>query len=266
MQAGYCSTFRTLAGYNAFTAEHVPHRARGAVLMCAPFLEERLFCRPVLRNLADALMDMGWHAMRMDPPGEGDSEGELSEVGLDDALAQIQQAATLLRERVSGPLVLVGLRWGASLALASAVRTGADRVIAVEPLLSGEDYLQQLLRQNLTTQMATWGRVRENRETLLSQSSRGEAINVQGFELGPRLIRDMRNFQVRQDGAVPRALLIRCAPAMEPPPQWQAWLSDDQVEFAAVEVRPFWFEPKHYDPFQAPLRDMILTRMREWYS
>lgn len=266
MQAGYCSTFRALAGYNAFTAEHVPHRAQGAVLICAPFLEERLFCRPVLRNLADALMDAGWHTMRMDPPGEGDSEGDLCEVGLDDALAQIQQAATLLRERVKGPLVLVGLRWGASLALASARGTEAERVIAVEPLLSGEDYLQQLLRQNLTTQMATWGRVRENREALLDQSKRGEVVNVQGFELGPRLIRDMRKFRVRQADDAARALLVRCAPDGSPPPSWQAWLGHDQVEFAAVPVRPFWFDPRHYDPFQAPLRDMILTRMQEWYS
>src|SRR5690606_39670222 len=82
MQApGYHSAFWPVENHRLFVMEQVPVTARGAVLMCAPFLEERLFCRRVLRNLALSLADAGWHVLRFDSAGEGDSEGELFDVG-----------------------------------------------------------------------------------------------------------------------------------------------------------------------------------------
>lgn len=264
MQSGYHSGFRVSGGYHLFTVEHVPVAPRGAVLMCAPFLEERLFCRPVMKSLAEHLMNAGWHVLRFDPPGEGDSDGDLARVGIEECLDQAQRLALWLRNRAPGPLVLLGVRWGATLALQLADRVGAAGVIAVEPLLDGEAYLQRLLRQNLATQLAARGRVTMDRKALLACSAGGECIEVQGFALGPRLVAELRAFTAT-DVAPPRTLLIHCdATGAGAPPAWRGLMTRDGVTYRPLAVAPFWFEPAIHDPVQPALRDTIAATLGEW--
>jgi hypothetical protein len=265
MQApGYHSAFWPVENHRLFVMEQVPVSARGAVLICAPFLEERLFCRRVLRNLAISLADAGWHVLRFDSAGEGDSEGELLDVGALTTQQHIKLLAGMLRNKVSGPLVLVGLRWGANQALA--LNGIADALVAIEPLASGEDYLQQLLRQNLTTQMACHGAIRMNREALLAASAAGEAVNVQGYELGPGLVSEMRQFDLPETLGVTKAALLRCAGSGAVPPVWQQCLARWQVRHVPLDTRPFWFEPRLHDPVQAPVNKAVMDCLAEWFA
>lgn len=265
MQApGYHSAFWLVENHRLFVMEQVPVTARGAVLICAPFLEERLFCRRVLRNLALSLADAGWHVLRFDSAGEGDSEGDLLEVGAFATQRHISVLAERLREKVNGPLVLVGLRWGANQALAQ--DKVADALVAIEPLASGEDYLQQLLRQNLTTQMACHGAVRMNREALLAASAAGESVNVQGYELGPSMVAEMRQFDLPETLAVTRAALLRCAGGGTVPPVWQQCLARWPARHVPLDTRPFWFEPRVHDPLQVSLNTAVMDCLAEWFA
>lgn len=261
---GYHSAFWPVEDYRLFVMEQVPVQARGAVLICAPFLEERLFCRRVLRNLAISLADAGWHVLRFDSAGEGDSEGELLNVGATTTQNHIGALAGMLRDKVKGPLVLVGLRWGANQALA--LNAVADALVAIEPLTSGEDYLQQLLRQNLTTQMACHGAVRINREALLAASAAGEAINVQGYELGPALVAEMRQLGLPETLSVTRSALLRCAANGNLAPAWQRCLARWQARHVPLDTRPFWFEPRLHDPLQPALNNAVMDCLAEWFA
>lgn len=265
MQApGYHSAFWPVENHRLFVMEQVPVTARGAVLMCAPFLEERLFCRRVLRNLALSLADAGWHVLRFDSAGEGDSEGELFDVGALTTQRHIGILADRLREKVGGPLVLIGLRWGANQALA--LDKVADALVAIEPLSSGEDYLQQLLRQNLTTQMACHGVVRMNREALLAASAAGEAVNVQGYELGPAMVSEMRQLELPQSLSVTKAALVRCVGNGTLPPVWQQYVARWQARHVTLDTRPFWFEPRLHDPLQVPVNQVVMDCLAEWFA
>ncbi|MCB1836515.1 MAG: hypothetical protein KDH99_02755 [Alcanivoracaceae bacterium] len=265
MQApGYHSAFWPVENHRLFVMEQVPVSARGAVLICSPFLEERLFCRRVLRNLAHSLAEAGWHALRFDSAGEGDSDGELLEVGALTTQRHISVLADRLREKVSGPVVLLGLRWGANQALA--LNACADALVAIEPLASGEDYLQQLLRQNLTTQMACQGAVRMNREALLAASAAGDAVNVQGYDLGPSMVSEMRGLGLPETLAVPHAALLRCSGNGVTPPVWQQYLSRWQARYVPLDTRPFWFEPRLHDPLQLQLNSAVMDCLAEWFA
>lgn len=261
---GYQSAFWPVENHRLFVMEQVPVTTRGAVLLCAPFLEERLFCRRVLRNLAHSLADAGWHVLRFDSAGEGDSDGDLLDVGAYTTQRHIGVLAGMLREKVDGPLVLVGLRWGANQALA--LNSIADAVVAIEPLASGEDYLQQLLRQNLTTQMACHGAVRMNREALLAASAAGESVNVQGYELGPSMVAEMRQFELPETLAVTRAALLRCAGSGTLSPVWQQCLTRWPARHLPLDTRPFWFEPRLHDPLQVSLNTAVMDCLAEWFA
>jgi len=91
---------------------------------------------------------------------------------------------------------VVGLRLGATFAALfceevvarseyEQLRTGP--LVLWDPLMDGESYFQELLRSNLTTQLAVYGEVREDREALRERIRAGGAVNVDGYELGNAL-------------------------------------------------------------------------------
>lgn len=264
-EAAYRSDFFQAGEHRLFVSEYVPDSPRGRVILCAPFLEEKQFCRRYFRHLALLLAQMNWHVIRFDSVGEGDSEGELEDVSVDDALRCIEALATTSMSN-GQPLVLIGLRWGATLALLSG-NVKADAVIAIEPLLRGEDYLQQLLRQNLVTQMSTWGAVRQSREVLLQGAKSGQSINVQGYELGPHFVQQMREVVLPESAPAARVAVIKLGALEEPPAAvLDQHLERWQATYIPVEGLPFWYEPKFHDVQKVALTQSVQLQLAEWFS
>lgn len=264
--AAYRSDFLQAGEHRLFVSEYVPTSPCGRVILCAPFLEEKQFCRRYFRHLARLLAQMGWHVVRFDSVGEGDSEGELEDVSVDDVLRCVEALATTMPLSDGQPLVLIGLRWGGTLALLSS-NVNADAVIAIEPLLRGEDYLQQLLRQNLVTQMATWGAVRQSREMLLQGAQTGKSINVQGYELGPHFINQMREVVLPEYAPAARVAVIKLGAMDEPPAAaLQQHLERWQATYTSVEGLPFWYEPKYHDVQKVALTQSVQLQLAEWFS
>lgn len=262
----YRSDFFNAREHRLFVSEFVPESPRGHVLLCSPFLEEKQFCRRYLRVLAQRLSEGGWHVTRFDSVGEGDSEGDLDSIGVDHALRCIEDIVTTVPRSGGLPLVLIGLRWGGTLALLSQ-QVKPDAVIAIEPLLRGEDYLQQLLRQNLVTQMATWGTVRQSRDTLLQEAAKGSCVNVQGYQLGSLLIDQMRRVEMPERAPASRIAVIKLGEIDEPPvAAWQQHIGRWQATYTPVDCRPFWYEPKHYDVQKAELTKCVQLQLAEWFS
>ena len=82
---------------------------------------------------------------------------------------------------------LIGLRLGASFA-ASLLEAGAESprlrsapLVLWDPILDGDAYFQELLRSNLSTQLAVYGKVVDNREVLTARIRAGGTVNVDGF-------------------------------------------------------------------------------------
>jgi pimeloyl-ACP methyl ester carboxylesterase len=136
-----------------FGCHHAPPGGaprRGALVLCHPFGSEYLRAHRLMRELAGRLAQAGFHVLRFDYSGTGDSAGESEDAELPHWLDDIESAAEEARELSgSSTLSLVGLRLGASLAALWGSRGGEPRqVVLWGPVVSGADYLRELAEQH----------------------------------------------------------------------------------------------------------------------
>ena len=125
-----------------------PQRAERntAVLLCGPIGQEYIRSHRTLQRIADQLATLGYHALRFDLSGCGDSAGEFADACMADWTADLQCAASELREGSGvGRVVVLGVRMGASIAALAASTPGcADGLVLWDPVVSGRDYLEEI--------------------------------------------------------------------------------------------------------------------------
>ena len=101
-------------------------RSARAAVICHPWGDEQIHAYRTLRQLASRLSQAGFHVLRFDYYGTGDSAGHTGDNDLPGSCSDIETAMAELREMTGvGKLTLVGLRLGASLA-AKVAATCAD--------------------------------------------------------------------------------------------------------------------------------------------
>ncbi len=232
-----------------------------AFLTSHPFAEEKLWSHRVLLSLARQLAARGHIVMRFDYMGAGDSSGATPETSLDTHLADLTAAFEYLVNK--HPEVqrvgLIGLRLGATLAALFAER-GGDRhrqlqgapLVLWEPILDGANYFQELLRSNLSTQLAVYGKVQENRDTLQTRILEGGKVNVDGYEIGRELFESCARPDLLTTAAKTHAgptLVMQIAPGAAAKPR------DDLAALAQsypagtvarAAEQPFWREIKPF--------------------
>ncbi len=182
-----------------FGIVHEPVKASDtAFLMSHPFGEEKLWSHRVFVSFARELARRGHAVLRFDYLGAGDSTGSTADTSLETHLADLGGAYAWLRDRqpAAQRVGLIGLRFGATVAALFAERMAGDARIAQAPLVlwdpvvDGDAYFQELLRSNLSTQLAVYGKVIENRDTLSDKIRSGATVNVDGYDIGRALFED----------------------------------------------------------------------------
>lgn len=120
-------------------------RPRGVAIL-NPFGDEYLRAHRSLRQLADRLAGAGFHVLRFDYFGCGDSAGGDHEGRLGRWVEDAAVAVEELEALAGSPRVaLVGLRLGASLAVRLADRSpGLDHLVLWDPVGDGHLYLKEL--------------------------------------------------------------------------------------------------------------------------
>jgi alpha/beta superfamily hydrolase len=118
---------------------------RRGVVLCQPLAREYLLAHPTARHLARMLSAEGWHALRFDYSGTGDSAGELADSSQEQWLADVGAALDELKELGQLSRVdLVGMRYGATLAAQVAGRRrDVDRLVLWDPVFDGRAYLAE---------------------------------------------------------------------------------------------------------------------------
>lgn len=246
--------FLDLNGDRLFACLHRPATPSGrGVVLCAPLGEEMLWSRRVFVTFARELAARGHSVLRFDYRGEGDSGRWFQESDLATRIQDTAFAVDSLRRLSPGitEVTLAGLRLGATIAAVTAVaRDDIQRLVLWDPVIDGADYMQGVLRANLMFQMALHRKVVETREQLVERLDRGETVNVEGYELGGTLFREVS--ALRLNDLLPRFAgrsLVVAVPPREAPPR------EDLVALCsacagatllpAVE-EPFWREIKTF--------------------
>jgi pimeloyl-ACP methyl ester carboxylesterase len=133
-----------------FGAYHAPSSsapARGAALLCPPWGPEYFSCHRILRGLASRLSDAGFHVLRFDYYGTGDSAGEREDGNLDTWYEDAALAMAELRD-MSGcdKLTLVGVRLGAVVGWRLArAHDNVGQLVMWDPVADGSGYVRELL-------------------------------------------------------------------------------------------------------------------------
>ncbi|WP_101760230.1 alpha/beta fold hydrolase [Oceanicoccus sp. KOV_DT_Chl] len=118
-----------------------------AVVLVFPFGQEYMRSHKSFSFLADRLAEQGYHLLRFDCRGQGDSFGDMSGVTARDWQADICLAIQEVLDisRVS-KVTLLGLRLGALLlATLTEMPAQVSRLVLWDPVVAGEDYLQEIL-------------------------------------------------------------------------------------------------------------------------
>jgi exosortase A-associated hydrolase 2 len=187
----------------------------GNIVFCNPIFEERKSSHRTMVETALFLSEKGYRVLRFDYRGCGDSSGYFEDFSINHWLKDIE--AVLARVRSSNmdvPTGLLGLRFGATLALQSAVLNNADYVILWEPVVNGMKYIQEELKRTQVKEMMTWGQSVTTRENMLSQIQTEGHFDLSGYNLSRQLFDDLcrmslQEFIARFDGNL---LLISISP------------------------------------------------------
>ena len=183
------------------------HPAKGdvrghGVVLCTPIGQEYMRTHRALRQLALQLTKAGFDVLRFDFSGIGDSAGDnelgsLSAWQADTTLAidELKDSANVKRVSV------VGIRIGASVAyLASRERDDIDTVVLWDPVVSGAEYVDELIALADEPGKAPPGRT----------------IGVTGFALTASFRDELRAFDLTRAGASASRRLFQVASELRP--------------------------------------------------
>jgi alpha-beta hydrolase superfamily lysophospholipase len=143
---------RQLYGYH-----HAPRgTARGAVLICPSWGPDYQYAHRALRVLAKRLAETGFHAMRFDYSGTGDSWGHSTEADTQRWVEDVHLAIQEFRIMSGQAQVdIVGLRLGAFVAVNATVgRADVRRLVLWDPVVDGPAWLHEIDRRRASLALA----------------------------------------------------------------------------------------------------------------
>lgn len=161
-----------------------------AALLCYPWGPEYLHAHRAMRQLAIKLSMAGYHTLRFDLFGTGDSGGDMTDADLAGWQDDVQMAMEELREIVGvRSATLIGLRLGAAIAanVARRLPDETDALVLWDPIIRGEHYLSDL-GAALPADSAG---------PPAPHSGGPHIIEIQGFPLTMELVRDIRAIDLR---------------------------------------------------------------------
>ena len=133
-----------------FGIHHPPKSSdvrQDGIVLCPAIGQDYMRTHRGLKQLAQQLAKAGFHVLRFDYYGTGDSGGESTEAVLEQWTDDVGDAVDELKDTAGVREVsLVGIRLGATLAtMAATGRTDIDRLILWDPVVRGADYVEELL-------------------------------------------------------------------------------------------------------------------------
>jgi exosortase A-associated hydrolase 2 len=222
--------------YHACGATEGPPRA---LILCSSWGPEYMHSHRTVRQAAIQLAAVGFHVLRFDYFGTGDSEGDLTQASVELWEEDIREALRELKAMSGATRVgLVGLRFGAILANRVAASNAAevDRLLLWDPILDGSAYLDELFYNcdhgpNPFCERRT------------RPASGGGGHEVDGFPLTDAMARDIRGMSL---DSVSPVLQPRCQVMISGPERDEARVRErlvpplDPASIERISAAPCW--------------------------
>lgn len=174
-----------------------PEQPKAHIVFVPPFGEEMNRCRALVSGQARKFAESGYACTLIDFYGTGDSQGELQDASLQIWQRNIQLTVDTLQREMYVPVILWGLRLGAFIALDFAAKSALaiDSLLLWQPVISGERYVTQILRQRVAS-LASKELPPETTTEIRRRLAQGERIEVAGYTIGGVLIADIESLSL----------------------------------------------------------------------
>lgn len=162
-------------------------RQIGAVI-CNPLGQEYMRSHKAIRRLAQGLSDSGYHVLRFDYIGTGDSYKYEDEISLKDLLSNVEHSIAELKDSCGiDKIVVVGLRFGAALATIVSQYTLIERMVLWNPVYYGESYLKEI---SVSYNNWLFGAFAKSKKTP------GVSFESHGFTMNKKLYSDIKSYKI----------------------------------------------------------------------
>jgi len=252
--------FYEIEDSRVFAVHHAPispEKDRGlGLVFCAPFAEEAAIAQKICVDFARKLAKQGYHVLRFDYRGCGDSGGDFTDATVTTRVTDIRAMVTWLYQHTSCPVCLFGLRLGATFAILAAGEDPSIRSLLLwEPIIRPAQYMNNFLRTQVLARNIINGEVVESRERLRGRLEAGESVDILGFPLGAQCYRELLELDMLE-----RVNLVQCPVSMfsigrsgNIPSELRELhglprSTNDRITVERVKDQPFWIDPN--DPWR----------------
>ncbi len=172
-------------------------RPKAHIVFIPPFGEEMNRCRSLVSQQARNFAESGYACTLLDFYGCGDSQGELQNASLEIWQGNIRDTIETLQREVCVPVILWGLRLGAFIALDFASKSAVpiEAIILWQPVISGERYVTQILRQRVAA-LAGKNLPPETTAEIRQRLAQGARIEISGYTVGGQLMHDVEHLSL----------------------------------------------------------------------
>lgn len=152
-----------------------------SVLLCYPAGQEYMRIHRAYRWLADKLAKLGFHVLRFDYSGQGNSAGEVTANTIDRWIEDAGEAAKEIKS-ISGAqrMCLLGLRVGSVVAAHVAAQTKASQVILWEPRIGEPSFASEMKDQ-----------IEHSDDSLSDFIDEAGTLNLNGFSFSTKFMRSL---------------------------------------------------------------------------
>lgn len=233
------------------------------IVLCNPFGSEYVFSHRTLRILAVRLAGIGFHVLRFDYFGSGDSAGESDAATVEQWKKNISMAIDQIKDVAGVSRVsLIGLRLGATLAAIVAPDRGdVENLLLWEPVIQGQAYIKEM-----ESIQQSWLAL-EDFPTSVIQRDQDEPVEILGFPLTSAMRESIRKIDLLnlQRRPARKVLLLRNLASIDDAPiakhLGSLGAAVDKLKLVSPSV---WLESSGFSRVVVP--NQILQSILEWIS
>lgn len=170
---------------------HLPAKikSRTGIIYIPPFAEEQNCSQAIIVKAARAFAQTSFPVMRFDLRGSGDSEGDLSFCTIEDWLQDVNDAIEYFKKETGITTIAIwGLRTGCGIGLLAALnRMDIDFYILWQPVFNFEKFINQFIRQKLSSEIMASSEQVSTMKTLLTEIEKKGQIEVVGYSISKEL-------------------------------------------------------------------------------
>lgn len=221
-------------GYKLFSAYYpskIKNKINFGIVICEPYGQEKIRCNTLSVCLAEEISNMGFSVFKFDYYACGDSFGISEEYSMLSSLESIKFAISEFRKKYQiERVLLLGIRFGATLSLLYNKIGHIDGLILWNPILNGKFYLKELIKSQKMWINGSFAKRKYRYK---------QGLDINGFIISKRFRKELLQTRIKEFDNLPTLVLDSNINAFYYEYMLEKW---DDVELYIYDENKFWIK------------------------